>query len=87
MNGIEENYQALANAIALQAVQDYQTVYKTSLKKPDDLFIKGKLEELRRFFDSQWFVDLTGADGANVVRRIEKNPNMFIMKRHMKLDR
>ena len=84
MNGIEENYQALANAIALQAAQDYHRLYRMSMKKPDDLYIKGRLEELRRFFNSQWFVDLTGADGANVVRRIEKNQNMFIMKRHIK---
>lgn len=80
MGGLMENYQALANAVVFQAVQDYKCALKLSRKRPHDKILDGQLQDLRKFFNSQWFCDLTGVDGADIAGRIEANPDIVVRK-------
>ena len=61
---IERGYEALANAVIVQAVQDY----KLALKKNSDIDIK-RLERLLR---SEWFQVLTDLDGTYLIRKIKE---------------
>ena len=54
-------YEDLANAIILQAVQDYR---RTNNKRA--------LEELERFFLSDWFSVLTSIDGSRLLQELRK---------------
>ena len=61
---IERGYEALANAVIVQAVQDY----KLALKKNSDIDIK----RLERFLRSEWFQVLTDLDGTYLIRKIKE---------------
>lgn len=67
-----EPHLMLANAIVLQACKDYRRAYKIHVRtyrpgvKPDD-----KLEELERFFRSEWYRTLTSVDGEYLMKRIK----------------
>ena len=65
MNDIPYPYQNLANAIVLQAVADYRLT-----NDPRDL------EEIERFFRSEWFGMLTGIDPKYLISKLrsEKSP-------------
>ena len=54
-------YEDLANAIILQAVQDYR---RTNNKRA--------LEDLERFFLSDWFSVLTSIDGSRLLQELRK---------------
>lgn len=54
-------YEDLANAIILQAVKDYR---RTNNKRA--------LEELERFFLSDWFSVLTSIDGSRLLQELRK---------------
>lgn len=86
-----EPYEKLANAIVLQAVQDYRTkvkkLKKFMAKKPgcdaekEELDEKKKdvlreMQSIRRFFYSRWFEMLTNLDGDAIVQRLEKEANI-----------
>jgi hypothetical protein len=80
MVGYAENYRLLAEAIVLQAVQDYKRFYKAYLKRPKDRVVLGELSSLRWFFRSQWFGLLSGMDGTVLMKRIEREPDKIIKK-------
>ena len=56
-------YQELANAIIVQAIEDY----KSALKSRD----KGKQNNLKKFFHSQWFEFLTSVSPKLILSYIE----------------
>ena len=64
-------YVELANAIVLQACNDYRRAYARELRrygftsKPDPEFA-----ELERFFHSDWYKTLTSVDGEYLMQRI-----------------
>ena len=78
-------YEALANAIILQAVDDYRKAYKFLKKYPraEEISEKRLLESIRsnermvketeRFFHSEWFTRLTSLDGHTLFERIKKD--------------
>ena len=75
-----ENYQQLADAIVIRAVQDYSNALrcrnKWHYKKP----FETQVVELRKFFTSNWFYDLTGTTGECIMERLEKDPESFNCK-------
>ena len=66
-----KHYEALANAIIVQAVIDYKAVYKVLQKNPNDRIAQDQARHIKRFFHSRWFRTLTSVDGEYLVRMIE----------------
>ena len=65
-------YEEIANAIVIQACNDYKKAYKRSLLKkgehgkPDTILI-----ELEEFFHSNWYKTLTEVDGEYLMERLK----------------
>ena len=66
LSGYKENWQALANAIVLQAVIDYRMSQVTE-----------DLEALERFFRSDWFAILTRLDPEFLIAELRKEKMRF----------
>jgi len=64
-------YENLANGIIVQAVSDYEKAYTAYLRDPFSKERQEKVEELRRFFRSEWYHQLTKVDGFFLRRKIE----------------
>ena len=67
------NYELLANAIIMQAVNDYRNALgggSYDNKRPDDI-----IAECERFFRSEWFRELTDVDGEFIISKIRKEFN------------
>ena len=64
--------QMLANAIIIQAADDYRTsLRRLKLNRMNREYLRMK-EECERFFQSQWFEQLTNVDGIAIMMRIQK---------------
>ena len=64
--------QMLANAIIIQAADDYRTsLRRLKLNRMNREYLRVK-EECERFFLSQWFEQLTNVDGKTIMMRIQK---------------
>ena len=61
-------YENIANAVILQACIDYRRVYGNYLRDGD----ASKLNELERFFHSNWYKKLTDLDGEYLMRRLRE---------------
>lgn len=83
-----DNFQLLANAIVLQAAQDYReyrkylTIFLNADYPSDDDFRKYRaarieIPRLKRFFYSDWFSTLTSLNGPLLFERLEKECNRF----------
>ena len=57
-------YEYLANAVILQAVNDYRKA-KTSAER----------KEIEKFFRSEWFTYLTPLDGETLIRKLREELN------------
>ena len=57
----DEGCIALANAIIIQAVKDYRLSPSPQVRN-----------EIKRFFLSQWFTMLSGANGEVIIKRLEQ---------------
>lgn len=66
-----EAFEDLANAIVEKAVIDYKFAYAKYLKKPNDIYVKARLDESRVFFHGQWFGALTTLDAQYLLNQIE----------------
>lgn len=65
-------YEELANAIILQAVQDYRKA-KTELKKhPFSHAARGMRTSVLCFFRSDWFKVLTNINAEALIKRLNK---------------
>lgn len=65
-----ENYEALANAVIMQAVKDFRAALKRKKRFPDDRKAKKDIREITRFFCSQYFQALSDLDGPSLVKKI-----------------
>lgn len=65
-------YEELANAIILQAVQDYRRALRVLRRKPKDLPADDTKTEVERFFLSDWFQALTNIDGEYMVKKLRE---------------
>ena len=77
---LKGNYEDLARAIVVQAVDDWKDI-KRSLRRLRGNTAKDKnrraellrqLEEVEGFFRSDWFTTLTGMDGGPILRRMQE---------------
>ena len=65
-----ENYEALANAVIMQAVKDFRAALKRKKRFPDDGKAEKDIREITRFFCSQYFQALSDLDGPRLVKKI-----------------
>ena len=68
MNG----YKKLANEIILRAVKDYRVALKRLRRNPRSVMAKDTVDEVERFFRSDWFAELTDIDGEMLIRRLRE---------------
>lgn len=68
----ENPYEALANAIVLQAVNDYRATLKKMKKNPQNKIAIDEALQKERFFRSQWYQTLTSVDGEYLINRLRK---------------
>ncbi|MCM1463079.1 MAG: hypothetical protein NC084_10245 [Bacteroides sp.] len=64
-------YKELANAVILQAVEDYRKWTKEYSDSRDDRKLRKALVELKEFFCSEWFTMLTNLDGEQLLSRLK----------------
>ena len=64
-------WELLAEAIIIQAVQDYRTLGKHPIIQNTNGVVVND-EEIKEFFYSNWFKHLTHVDGKYVFRKLEK---------------
>lgn len=75
-----KNYEALANAIIVQAVLDYRAVYRVLLKNPNDKACLAQAKHIKNFFHSRWFRLLTSVDAEYLIRQVEKEIENEVQK-------
>ncbi len=61
---VEAGWEALANAIIVQACKDYRKAIKSF-----DIY---EMKQIRHFFHSQWLRELTKIDGDYILKEIER---------------
>ncbi len=66
------NWEDLANAIILQAVEDYRMARKRVRARPDQKVAQATIREVERFFKSWWFTQLTDVDGEMLLEKLRK---------------
>ena len=63
-------YEALANAVVLQAVKDYRNAYKRLKRHPDDHLAQRDVKELVGFFTGPQFDLFTSLDGEMLLMKL-----------------
>ena len=72
---VDAGYDALANAIIVQACKDYRTAIRSF-----DIY---EMKQIRHFFHSQWYNELTKVDGDYILKQIERQEIYGKKKRHI----
>ena len=67
-----ECYQELANAIVLQAVKDYRILKPMLHKESMNRIVQAQMTEVRKFFQSRWFRQLTDLDPCLLLEKLSK---------------
>lgn len=65
-------YEGLANAIIVQACDDYRAAMKALKKNPHSTTARSEMESIERFFHSHWYGVLTSVDGDFLIRRLRE---------------
>lgn len=65
-------YEALANAVILQAVRDWRDACRINRPYPENFAEERKREDIERFFRSDWFSVLTNLDGRLLLRKLQE---------------
>ena len=71
-NLAEDPYERLANAIVLQAVDDYSRALKAVKRNPSNRTAIDEALQIERFFRSGWYSTLTSVDGEYLIRRLQE---------------
>lgn len=66
------HYENLANAIVVQAIQDYKAAKKVLRKNPNHILAKRDVADVERFFRSKWYRLLTNVDASYLMERIDE---------------
>ena len=69
---MQQNWEALAQAIILQAVEDYRKCRRKVRRKPNQFEAQKMIREVERFFRSKWFKQLSEADGNMILEQLKK---------------
>lgn len=65
-------YEALANAIVIQAATDYSNAHKKLRRFPGDPASLRMIAECERFFLGDWITHLTEVDGKYILQKLEE---------------
>ena len=63
-------YEELAQAIVIQAADDYRQSYFSILENPRDKDARSEVEAIGRFFLSDWYRMMTRVDGAFLMGKL-----------------
>ena len=69
---MQQNWEDLAQAISLQAVEDYRKCRRLVRRKPNQFEARKMIREVERFFRSEWFKQLSEADGNMILEQLKK---------------
>lgn len=77
-------YEHLAAAIVKQACEDYlhirKRLYRINGFTADGRILRGRLKELERFFESDWFGILSNLDGVELQKNLDEMYNSWKLK-------
>ena len=65
-------YQELSNAIVIMAAKDYQHALRIQRRNPDSQAARIKIDEIERFFRSDWYRLLTDVDGEILIKKLRE---------------
>lgn len=65
-------YETLAQAIILQTVKDYRKALRQLKRNPDYKIAIVERDDCERFFQSEWFEDLTKVNGPWLMRKLRE---------------
>ncbi len=65
-------YENLANAIVIQAANDYRDILRKLKKYPGDSMAVSALAEIEHFFRSEWYKVLTDVDGEHLMQMLRE---------------
>lgn len=65
-------WQSLANAIVISAAKDYRAALRRLRRRPESRTAKSEIEELERFFRSDWYATLTNVPGELLIRKLKE---------------
>jgi len=68
----EDPYERLANAIVIQAAEDYRAAHKRIKRNPNNWDAVDEALQIERFFRSGWYQVLTSVDGEYMIRRLQE---------------
>ena len=71
---MESCWEDLANAIILQAVEDYRKARKVLKKYPDNKEANDMIRDTESFFRSDWYCMLTDIDGDKLKETLRREP-------------
>ena len=74
-------YEALANAIIIQAAKDFRAAYKRTKRFPNDARAQDEVREITKFFCSQWFVMLSDVDGPTLLKKMKDEIDSGIVRK------
>ena len=69
---MKQNWQALSQAIILQAVEDYRKCRRLVRRKPGQVEAQKMIREVETFFRSRWFMQLSDVDGNMILEGLKK---------------
>ena len=69
---MNENCEKLAQAIILQAVEDYRKCRRLVRRKPNQVEAQKMIREVEAFVRSRWFMQLSDADGTMILKALKK---------------
>ena len=69
---MKQNWQALAQTIILQAVEDYRKCRRLVRRKPGQIEAQKMIREVEAFFRSRWFMQLSDVDGNMILEGLKK---------------
>ena len=65
-------WQALANAIIINAVKEYLAALRRLKRHPNNPAMSNKIQELEHFFHSEWYELLTNVNPDYLIGRLRK---------------
>lgn len=71
-NLAEDPYEKFANAIILQAVNDYRETLRKVRKNPQNREALNNALQIERFFHSEWYQILTPVDGEYLINKLRE---------------
>lgn len=72
MQYLQENWEDLANAIIVCAVEDYVSAYKRLLRHPTSKTAKEEIKKLEVFFFGDWYAMLTDVDPHYLLDKLQE---------------